>query len=576
MFTKLMYIKRSRCKMMKAPKIVSVLLSATMLCGLLCYLPADMNYNVCTISVSAAGTLSAPQQIKASFSNDRKSAKITWNNVKGAEAYKIYVLNTKTNSYEFYDIVLENSCVINDLFPENKFYVKVVSLNETTAGYEECGASIESFIMPEYTAQVSEITSSPSNKSVTLSWKKTNGADCYEIGREVNGKYKKLKTTSGLTTKITGLTPNTTYKVTVYPVIKANGKSYKGKAKTITIKTTLKEWSVTTISSADWLTEKKRYEVGEKPLWEHIYGMDDMSAYDAKNQKFYFFKNTDMDYLYVYDLKTNKTSTVYSYKKLKYTLFGDTDRSDSILSNNYVDDYDLFGITCNDYSGDIYIYGGSWKNSTLCLYNLTQKKKYSLSAKISYNDSIYYSGVYNEKTLFYRIQFIDKNSFLFKDRLNKDGKSTEYAHYNRIYNLKTGENHLCGYSNMYARIFMHKENYYAIKDTKLYNLGNIYDPKDELITTLPANWDSMYEYHVGCGFDYYKNNLYFKDSNNDIYKINLDDFTQKLYVSSEDIEETSKSFLEKDKCYGLNILDDDHFIVYDISDGRIKLVTRGS
>lgn len=79
--------------------------------------------------------LAAPDNIRVS-SKTKTSITLTWNKVKGADAYTVYKYNSKTNKYVKYKTVSGNSCTIKNLTKNKKYKFKVVALDKVNGKYK--------------------------------------------------------------------------------------------------------------------------------------------------------------------------------------------------------------------------------------------------------------------------------------------------------------------------------------------------------------------------------------------------------------------------------------------------------
>ncbi|MDD7428511.1 MAG: fibronectin type III domain-containing protein [Oscillospiraceae bacterium] len=79
--------------------------------------------------------LAAPTGLKAS-KKTAKSITLTWNSVKGAEGYTVYIYNTKTGKYEKYKNVKSNKCVVSGLTKNTSYKFKVAAVDKTDSGYQ--------------------------------------------------------------------------------------------------------------------------------------------------------------------------------------------------------------------------------------------------------------------------------------------------------------------------------------------------------------------------------------------------------------------------------------------------------
>lgn len=170
-------------------------------------------------------TFFSPENIKASQTVN--SITLKWNAVEGVSGYRVYVKDHSTNTW---DIAVrttgrKTTTTIADLTPGAKYTFAVRAYMNTGAliiwspGYSE----INTLTKPAVTDKV---TSSSTTDTVTLKWNKVPGATGYRIYVVRNGKWKALKTTTGLTYTATGLTPGTKYTFAVKAYTKFNGTAY--------------------------------------------------------------------------------------------------------------------------------------------------------------------------------------------------------------------------------------------------------------------------------------------------------------------------------------------------------------
>ena len=80
--------------------------------------------------------LASPENIRAS-AKTKNSITLKWDKVAGADAYKVYMYNSKTGKYEEYKTVTSNSCTIKDLKKNTKYKFKVSALDKVNSKYKE-------------------------------------------------------------------------------------------------------------------------------------------------------------------------------------------------------------------------------------------------------------------------------------------------------------------------------------------------------------------------------------------------------------------------------------------------------
>lgn len=96
-------------------------------------IPADMSP---AASVSAA-QLDAPEGI--SYTSGKDSITLTWDEVDGAEAYRVYKYNASKKKYEKYKTVASESCTVDGLKSGSTYHFRVASLDKKDSSYTEGG-----------------------------------------------------------------------------------------------------------------------------------------------------------------------------------------------------------------------------------------------------------------------------------------------------------------------------------------------------------------------------------------------------------------------------------------------------
>lgn len=80
--------------------------------------------------------LASPGNIRAS-AKTKNSITLKWDKIAGADAYKVYMYNSKTGKYEEYKTVTSNSCTIKNLKKNTKYKFKVSALDKVNGKYKE-------------------------------------------------------------------------------------------------------------------------------------------------------------------------------------------------------------------------------------------------------------------------------------------------------------------------------------------------------------------------------------------------------------------------------------------------------
>ncbi|MBP5604299.1 MAG: fibronectin type III domain-containing protein, partial [Ruminiclostridium sp.] len=95
---------------MKKYRILGALLAA---CMFTAAVPVTAGAANVTTSAAVSAKLSAPTNVKAKISGT--TAKLTWNKVNGADAYRVYKYNPDTKKYETYKNVSGTTCNVKGL-----------------------------------------------------------------------------------------------------------------------------------------------------------------------------------------------------------------------------------------------------------------------------------------------------------------------------------------------------------------------------------------------------------------------------------------------------------------------------
>ena len=154
------------------------------------------------------------------------SLEISWDKVEDADGYRIYRLDTNTDTYKIVDTINNNSITSythNNLVSATNYYYKVKAfkyLNGSTR-YSDYSAKLKVTTRP---LQPSVTLSSTKSKSIEVSWtkisKKTTGYEIY-MSTSKNGTYKSIGTTTNTSFTKGNLTKGKTYyfKVRAYRIV---------------------------------------------------------------------------------------------------------------------------------------------------------------------------------------------------------------------------------------------------------------------------------------------------------------------------------------------------------------------
>lgn len=88
-------------------------------------------------------TESAKSSVPTNFKSSKTTTTITlkWDEVDGADAYRVYMLNPVSGKYEKYKNVKTNSCKVTELIKDTKYYFKVSVLKKNGEKYKEVSDS---------------------------------------------------------------------------------------------------------------------------------------------------------------------------------------------------------------------------------------------------------------------------------------------------------------------------------------------------------------------------------------------------------------------------------------------------
>lgn len=115
-------------------RIIAALLAAAMTAAVLPTAVAAEPLSETAISAEyGAKKLPAPKNITASRTAD--TITFQWDAVKGADRYRVYMLNEDTGKYEKYKNVSKTSCKVTGLSPKTKYKFKIAALVNNNGKY---------------------------------------------------------------------------------------------------------------------------------------------------------------------------------------------------------------------------------------------------------------------------------------------------------------------------------------------------------------------------------------------------------------------------------------------------------
>ena len=196
------------------------------------------------ISYAASEKLEAPSQFKAKEIT-KTTITLTWKDVSGADAYRVYIFNSETDEYESYKSTTANSCTVKALSANTTYKFKVAALIKNGNKYSVQTKSDKISITTAGNSKLSapsNIITTPTTSTIKLTWDKVMGADAYNIYSYSNSSksYELYKTVAGTSCTVKNLNDNTKYRFKIETLLKSNGKYIPQSSKIISA-TTKKE-----------------------------------------------------------------------------------------------------------------------------------------------------------------------------------------------------------------------------------------------------------------------------------------------------------------------------------------------
>ena len=172
---------------------------------------------------------------KITSTESDSAVKLTWNKVKGATGYRVYLYNTKTKKYEKAGDTTGTSYTVKKLKSGTTYKLAVKAY--TKVGKKVYWASSYTEITTATKPAAPAVKTKAGSKKVTLSWEKVRGATGYQIYMmNSEGKFEKIATTKELKYVKTGLKKGSTYSFRVRAYKKLDSKTLYSSYKTYTVK----------------------------------------------------------------------------------------------------------------------------------------------------------------------------------------------------------------------------------------------------------------------------------------------------------------------------------------------------
>ena len=202
---------------MKKAKLIGALLAGVMAFTGVPEITAPL-----TVTASAASKLAAPTGIKATVTDT--AVKLTWNKVKGADAYRVFKYNSSTGKFETYKNVSGTSCNVTGLSAGKSYKFRIAALVKSGSSYS-VQTKTSAVSAKTKLAAPKNVKATVSGSTVKLTWSKVSGASAYRVYTydSASGKYKTVKDVSGTSASIKNLSAGT-YKYKVAALVKSGSK----------------------------------------------------------------------------------------------------------------------------------------------------------------------------------------------------------------------------------------------------------------------------------------------------------------------------------------------------------------
>lgn len=279
----------------------------------------DVKYYSEEMKVATLPTDNTVHWTALSVKSTKDGMKLTWNKVKGATGYRLYI---KTNGKWTKIIDIRNADTLEYLYKQGTkagtnyiFGIKAFakgSLGTVFSDLYTKGAIAADFTKAKITSKTA------TNSDVTLKWNKVEDATGYRVYVLKNNKWTYYKGIKKTTYKVTGLEASTKYQFKVRAYFQANGKTTWGTySDTVTVTTKSK-----TVKASRVINLKKNFTDGDWSV--KVSNMADSDGY-----KFDYTLAVKGNKLYVkYDYKNNKAMRDFWYlidvdKETVYLIFDD-------------------------------------------------------------------------------------------------------------------------------------------------------------------------------------------------------------------------------------------------------------
>ncbi|MCM1364305.1 MAG: fibronectin type III domain-containing protein [Faecalibacterium sp.] len=185
-------------------------------------------------SISAKTVPSKVTGLKASATPS--SVTLSWSKVDGITGYQVQRYDSKNKRWIKLANTSKTSYTNSKLTINTTYKYRVVAYKNVNSKsyFGDYSSTVSAKTLP---AKVTGLKASATTNSITLSWSKVSGATNYTVYsyNKSNKSYKKIKTVTGTSLKITGLKTATSYSYAVMATKVSGGKNYNGSKSSVLV-----------------------------------------------------------------------------------------------------------------------------------------------------------------------------------------------------------------------------------------------------------------------------------------------------------------------------------------------------
>lgn len=162
-----------------------------------------------SLTTVKAKTKAMPDIKTPTATSTKDSVTLKWSKVAGASGYRVY--QYKNNKWVKIKSVAANSYTVKSLKSATTYKFKIKPYAKTDSGtvWGDTSKTVTVKTVDPTKAKITSVTAA--TNTVTLKWSKVSSATGYRVSILENGEWKKVKSTSSLSYKVTGLKSNTEY-----------------------------------------------------------------------------------------------------------------------------------------------------------------------------------------------------------------------------------------------------------------------------------------------------------------------------------------------------------------------------